>query len=181
MKRIVVVILLIILNFCIINAYTQSPGKERWDVKSLNDKNADKIDTNDLIVSVKALSEIPNLSKVYKNATRMHVEMKTFTIICVVKKVIKEDDGDYHLIVSDTGFSNNQMIVEIINPHYANPKYYSLINQARENLIYYQRKKQLINNTFKITGVAFFDIPHNQGGVAPNYIELHPVLKFSKL
>jgi hypothetical protein len=32
-----------------------------------------------------------------------------------------------------------------------------------------------------ITGVAFFDVKHNnpQHGVAPNNIELHPVLRFS--
>jgi hypothetical protein len=30
-----------------------------------------------------------------------------------------------------------------------------------------------------ITGVGFFDIPHGQTGIAPNAIELHPVLKFS--
>ncbi len=29
-----------------------------------------------------------------------------------------------------------------------------------------------------VTGVGFFDIPHGQTGVAPNAIELHPVLKF---
>ena len=29
-----------------------------------------------------------------------------------------------------------------------------------------------------ITGVGFFDIPHGQTGIAPNAIELHPVLKF---
>jgi hypothetical protein len=29
-----------------------------------------------------------------------------------------------------------------------------------------------------ITGVAFFDFKHGQTGVAPNAIELHPVLKF---
>ena len=29
-----------------------------------------------------------------------------------------------------------------------------------------------------ITGVGFFDIRHGQTGIAPNAIELHPVLKF---
>ena len=29
-----------------------------------------------------------------------------------------------------------------------------------------------------VTRVGFFDIPHGQTGVAPNAIELHPVLKF---
>jgi hypothetical protein len=30
----------------------------------------------------------------------------------------------------------------------------------------------------KIKGVAFFDIAHGQSGAAPNYIELHPLLRF---
>jgi hypothetical protein len=30
----------------------------------------------------------------------------------------------------------------------------------------------------RITGVAFFDFPHGQTGVAPNAIELHPILGF---
>ena len=29
-----------------------------------------------------------------------------------------------------------------------------------------------------VTGVAFFDFKHGQTGVAPNAIELHPVLAF---
>jgi hypothetical protein len=32
-----------------------------------------------------------------------------------------------------------------------------------------------------VTGVAFFDFDHGQTGVAPNAIELHPVLKFQCL
>jgi len=30
----------------------------------------------------------------------------------------------------------------------------------------------------RVTGVAFFDFKHGQTGVAPNAIELHPVLAF---
>jgi hypothetical protein len=30
-----------------------------------------------------------------------------------------------------------------------------------------------------VTGVGFFDIPHGQTGIAPNAIDLQPVLKFS--
>ena len=36
-----------------------------------------------------------------------------------------------------------------------------------------------LNGPATVTGVGFFDIPHGQTGVAPNAIELHPVLKFS--
>jgi hypothetical protein len=30
-----------------------------------------------------------------------------------------------------------------------------------------------------VTGVGFFDAMHGQAGVAPNGIELHPVLRFT--
>jgi hypothetical protein len=30
----------------------------------------------------------------------------------------------------------------------------------------------------RVTGVAFFDFNHGQTGVAPNAIELHPILAF---
>jgi hypothetical protein len=33
----------------------------------------------------------------------------------------------------------------------------------------------------RITGVAFFDLLHGQTGVAPNVIELHPILRFACL
>jgi len=33
----------------------------------------------------------------------------------------------------------------------------------------------------EIIGVAFFDFFHNQTGVAPNEIELHPILTFKCL
>ena len=36
-----------------------------------------------------------------------------------------------------------------------------------------------LRGTATITGVGFFDVKHGQRGVAPNGIELHPVLGFS--
>ena len=33
----------------------------------------------------------------------------------------------------------------------------------------------------RVTGVAFFDFDHGQTGVAPNAIELHPILRFACL
>jgi hypothetical protein len=36
----------------------------------------------------------------------------------------------------------------------------------------------LRGHTATITGIGFFDIDHGQTGVAPNAIELHPVIGF---
>ena len=37
-----------------------------------------------------------------------------------------------------------------------------------------------ISGRATVSGVGFFDRPHRQTGVAPNGIELHPVLAFTK-
>jgi hypothetical protein len=39
---------------------------------------------------------------------------------------------------------------------------------------------RLLTGTATISGVAFFDVIHGQRGVAPNGIELHPALSFTK-
>ena len=38
-----------------------------------------------------------------------------------------------------------------------------------------------LRGTATITGVGFFDFDHGQAGVAPNAIELHPVLGFGRV
>jgi hypothetical protein len=43
------------------------------------------------------------------------------------------------------------------------------------------RKAVRICGKARVTGVAFFDFLHGQTGVAPNGIELHPVLGFACL
>jgi hypothetical protein len=40
------------------------------------------------------------------------------------------------------------------------------------------RQAVRICSSAEVTGVAFFDFEHGQTGVAPNAIELHPILKF---
>jgi hypothetical protein len=37
-----------------------------------------------------------------------------------------------------------------------------------------------LRGTATVTGVGFFDFNHGQTGVAPNAIELHPVLGFGR-
>jgi hypothetical protein len=43
------------------------------------------------------------------------------------------------------------------------------------------RKVARLCSRARVTGVAFFDYQHGQTGVAPNAIELHPVLGFACL
>jgi hypothetical protein len=41
------------------------------------------------------------------------------------------------------------------------------------------RAKLRLSTQARVVGVAFFDFKHGQTGVAPNAIELHPILDFA--
>jgi hypothetical protein len=84
-----------------------------------------------------------------------------------------EDDLDHHLVLR-TG--SRTMIAETPSP---------LCTKWATGY----RRKQMANarnaarlcSRARVTGVAFFDFLHGQTGVAPNGIELHPVLDFTCL
>src|SRR5262249_24769957 len=90
-----------------------------------------------------------------------------------------ESDEDYHLIISDS--SGRTMICEIPAPHCVgsgSPFLNGITNSraefdARFNVT---TSFQTANVPVTITGVGMFDFLHGQTGVAPNGIELHPVL-----
>ncbi len=96
-----------------------------------------------------------------------------------------EADRDIHLVIADPNDSAATMIVEfpdaadcsgaVASAHRAN------METARQTLInrfgqpsssHFTR----ITGTITLAGVGFFDFKHGQTGVAPNAIELHPVL-----
>jgi len=81
-----------------------------------------------------------------------------------------EADGDLHLVLSD---GTRTMIAESPSP--------SCVSGAtptrRRQMARARRRVQLCAKA-RVSGVAFFDFKHGQTGVAPNAIELHPVLAF---
>jgi hypothetical protein len=90
-----------------------------------------------------------------------------------------ESDSDYHLILQDA--SGNTMIAEIPLPSCvgSSSPFLSKITSARSafNAKYTPTGSfQTANIPVQITGVGMFDFLHGQTGVAPNGIELHPVL-----
>ena len=89
-----------------------------------------------------------------------------------------ETDSDYHLVITDG--SGNTMITEIPDPACAaGSPFLSAIQSARSQF----NAAFTATGSFKATsvavrmrGIGFFDFLHGQTGVAPNGIELHPVL-----
>jgi hypothetical protein len=96
-----------------------------------------------------------------------------------------ELDSDIHLEV-ESALDGSTMIAEIPDPGCVkNPAAKARVAQARSAFVrqvgtptsYYTFLRRRVS----LTGPGFFDFVHGQKGVAPNGIELHPVLAFRTL
>jgi hypothetical protein len=155
-------------------------GVERWSVKTGTDPDAGLVDLssskNTTIASMRAMpapSPIPSNNRVTPTETTVWVTNATLT------KFKLENDSDYHLVISDA--AGNTMIVEIPSPSCvgASSPFLSAIQNARskfDSQLTATTSFQTVNIPVQVVGVGMFDFLHGQTGVAPNGIELHPVL-----
>jgi len=117
-----------------------------------------------------------------------------------------EEDGDYHLVLSDQ--AGNTMITEIPDPttldpqsRFSNPislTRSTFTDRFQQQLITLASARNLllhaaaslgasiqppminhVSTPISLSGIGFFDVLHGQTGVAPNGIEIHPVLSIS--
>jgi hypothetical protein len=93
-----------------------------------------------------------------------------------------ETDSDVRLALADTG--GRTMIAEIPAPQCvgtSSPFLLSIkfVRSKFTSQFHPSTSWHRVNTHVTIAGVGFFDFKHGQSGVAPNAIELHPVLRFS--
>jgi len=155
-------------------------GVERWSVKTGTDADAGLVNVNSTtqttianMRSFTAPSPIPSNNRVQPAETTVWVINATLT------EYKLESDEDYHLVISDSG--GNTMICEIPAPHCVgsgSPFLNGVTNSRAEfdAKFHVTTSFQTANIPVTITGVGMFDFLHGQTGVAPNGIELHPVL-----
>ena len=103
--------------------------------------------------------------------TRLPFERHVFTVVAAVVLVSPEEDSDLHLVLQQGG---NHMIAEAPAPYCD-----SRATPLRRRQMRVARKHVRLCARARVTGVAFFDYDHGQTGVAPNAIELHPILGFT--
>jgi hypothetical protein len=141
-------------------------GVERWKVKTLQDRpklHAVKLSTIAKLISVTKPSPLPG--------TRAPFEFNVFKVKAKVTQIIGEADGDLHIVISD---GTHTMIAEAPTADCnagATPYRRRQMKDARDAV-------KICDNNAQLIGVAFFDFFHHQTGVAPNEIELHPLLAF---
>jgi hypothetical protein len=155
-------------------------GVERWSVKTGTDSQAPSINLSTYISttiynfwSSTAPSTLPASSRI---APR---ELNQYRVSGTLTKYKRETDSDYHLVIQDG--SGRTMIVEIpsINCVGGGSPFGSGISHARAQF----DSRLTATTTMKTTsipvtikGIGFWDFLHGQTGVAPNGIEVHPVL-----
>lgn len=98
-------------------------------------------------------------------------ETRRWRVTGTVRLVRTErDDGDYHVVIADD--EGRTMIVESPSADCVGDSLW------RTDLLRARRQVAdlRVGMHVAVTGVGFFDYPHRQIGVAPNAVELHPVL-----
>jgi hypothetical protein len=114
------------------------------------------------------------------------VERTTYRVRARLVETRREDDQDYHLVISDLRHRAQTMIVEFpalnCTRHARRRKQMTAARAAfvRACGIPSSSSFTSLRGTATITGVGFFDFIHGQTGVAPNGIELHPILSFTR-
>jgi hypothetical protein len=161
-------------------------GEERWPVKTLSDAREKLVNYKPHDSSIGRLGKKPH-PHVGPNTKRIEgVETTNYRVAARLVEMKLEDDRDIHLVVSVPSAPAKTMIVEFPDPTCnggsSSPKRAKMAS-ARSAIIAACGQPSSSHFTdlggkANITGVGFFDIPHGQTGVAPNAIELHPVLKF---
>jgi hypothetical protein len=168
--------------------------KERWGTKTGVGDDAPKIDVaHPQIATVADLTALPRPEGLPERggpgSDRFGpVEHTAFTIDAKLLryKWEEEDDGDYHVVITDYASPGPTMIVEIPDPRAVDPsspwrerigKARAVFDAAFHPVGRFTRRTAHI----RVTGIGFFDFLHGQSGVAPNGIELHPVIKVEVL
>jgi hypothetical protein len=143
-------------------------GVERWTVKTLQDRPRllpARKTTIHFLITRPAPSYLPD--------SRLPFEHHVYTVTAPVVLVRPEDDSDLHLVLQQGG---NHTIAEAPSPSCDS---HATARRRRQMRVARSRVRPCARA--RVTGVAFFDFDHGQTGVAPNAIELHPILHFDCL
>jgi hypothetical protein len=149
-------------------------GVQRWPVKIWADDDAAKVDTVPVPITVAELARLPRPETGFPQRSRVPgVEFRTFVLRArFVAALPQDDDSDIHLVV-DLDVAEAMIVTEIPHPgcalQRASPRVFrgsALRTVPRDAII-------------EIVGLGFFDTLHGQRGMAPNGLEIHPVLRLS--
>jgi hypothetical protein len=167
-------------------------GVWRWGIKTLSDGNASEVNFEPRARTIRSLRALAPPAALGRNTPR--VGPTEYQVYRLRARLLEHkwvccgggDDGDYHLVLADPKNRARTMIAEMSDPGCPGARNSSRVAALRAVRRKYDalfgpppkgRFGVLGNRPLVfVTGVGFFDAVHGQKGVAPNGIELHPVL-----
>ncbi len=154
-------------------------GIERWSVKTGTDAGAPAIDLTHSVRTNVATMRLWIPPRTLPIDSRVSPFETTLVVVdAILVKYKLEDDSDIHLVIMDP--LGNTMIAEIPSPVCVTTgPFTALIASARaefEANFSVTTSFKNTNTPVQLIGIGFFDYIHGQTGVAPNGIEIHPVL-----
>jgi hypothetical protein len=160
-------------------------GTERWAVKTLSDAGAARVNfaatpaTVDWLVSQAQPAELPDDQRIAP------IEDHEYVVTARLVGFKLEDDQDIHIVIADLNNPAETMIVEIPSTDCSGACSSAHTGEFVEARAKFEARFGAPHKRFErvpgevavtVTGIGFFDFLHHQTGVAPNGIELHPVL-----
>jgi hypothetical protein len=163
-------------------------GTERWRIKTIFDNDAKRINFVPRHISVSELASFP--APEVLSDERSDAEKQVYSVEAVLlggkQETGQHGDRDLHLVLADPNDVTRTMIAEVPSDecqgacnssqaqHYAEVRQI-LVSQHSEPQAHFRRFTPAW--VVRVEGVGFFDIFHQQIGVAENCMELHPLLK----
>ena len=162
-------------------------GGFRWPIKTLSDEAATKVNYTPKVTSVDTLRSYPPPRTLRGGEPRLKpTEFRTFRVKAMLLRAKVAEDHDIHVVIAQPNRNRHTMIVEFPDTHCngaaRSPKKAAMRrarNQILEACGSIPHDFVLLEGQATITGVGFWDQIAGQVGVAPNGIELHPVLQFT--
>jgi hypothetical protein len=155
-------------------------GVERWSVKTGTDPDAGLVSLSSVNpATIASLTTITTPASLPDNNRVQPTETTVWVISATLVKYVRAYDSDYHMVLSDS--AGRTMIAEIPAPGCVGPgsPFAASIAHARaqfDAMFTATTTFQNANVPVQITGVGFFDHLEGQEGLAPNGIELHPIV-----
>jgi hypothetical protein len=144
-------------------------GVERWNIKTLKDRPlllGARVATVAQLTSLRRPAYLPP-------SRRLLIERRIYSVVAAVTLDRTEQDLDHHLVLRSGA---RTMIAETPSSLCT-----AGATSTRRKQMVVARSRAGVCARARVVGVAFFDYKHGQTGVAPNAIELHPVLGFACL
>ncbi len=165
-------------------------GVERWPVKTLTDEKLSLLKLKPIkrkSITWLITREEPDEADKTDNARLIGIETMVFRVRGVVLGHVREDDKDFHVVIAEENDPSKTMIIEFPSSEcksVCNSGLVAKMNKSRNDYLAKVGKpttkyKELTTRILiEVTGVGFWDHKHGtpQHGVAPNNVELHPIL-----